>query len=76
MDINMLTVILAKNSIEDKTGWEVEKCPSCGRKYVWRHDPKLEHGGAILGYEKKEIECPDCNQVIRLPKSVEAQYYW
>ncbi|MEV2908586.1 hypothetical protein ABNF65_07970 [Paenibacillus larvae] len=68
--------ILERNNVTDKSGWELENCPYCKKEYVWRHDPNLKHGGAVLGYEKKTIICPDCGGKITLPKSVEAEYRW
>jgi len=75
MNFDLINSILVRNGVSDKVGWELEEC-CCGKQFIWRHDPKLKHGGAVLGYEKKEIKCPNCDNVIKLPKSVEAEYHW
>lgn len=48
------------------------------RKILQRNNIKdydtLQHGGAVLGYERKKMKCPGCGTEIALPKSVEADY--
>lgn len=68
--------ILDRHNVMDYSGWVEDNCPACGKEFIWRHDPNLKHGGAVLGYERKELTCPDCKTEFKLSKSVEADYYW